>query len=281
MASTSFAAEKLLLGGCGSPDIVIMDKKSGDISWRHKLKRDKGEDCLDAELTKEGNLLYAYTRGARMVDRKDEKVLWDFKCAPGQEVYTATQLKDGHYFVAMCGKPSRAVILDKEGKILKDISFETKIDHVHGQFRQVLPLSQDKFLVPVFSAHNVTTYDGEGKAIGEPVPAECTPFGLTITKKGHWIMGGGDTGKIVIVDPKTKKPIKTITSEDTKPHKLLFVSEIRELKNGNLLVVNWKGHSGDKTPPALIELTPEGKVVWTLDKKEGLGDLCTAYVFDE
>lgn len=78
--------------------VAILDKKTGEIEWSHPLN--KGEDCNDVEITREGNILYAYTSGARMITR-DQQTVWDFKAKKGEELFTATQLSSGHYMLAI------------------------------------------------------------------------------------------------------------------------------------------------------------------------------------
>ena len=54
-----------------------------------------------------------------------------------EELFTATQLNSGGYFLAICGHPARIVELDSQGNPLKEIQFETGIKRVHNQFRQI------------------------------------------------------------------------------------------------------------------------------------------------
>ena len=74
--NASFAREKLLMSGCSWDKVVIVDKKTGKTEWTHQLQ--KGDDCNDVEITKAGNVLYAYKGGARLVT-KSQNILWDFK----------------------------------------------------------------------------------------------------------------------------------------------------------------------------------------------------------
>ena len=81
--------EKLLVSGCGWKQVSILDKVSGKIEWTHPLQ--PSEDCNDVELTTEGNILYAYTTGARLINRQQE-ILWDFKADEKEELYIEAQL---------------------------------------------------------------------------------------------------------------------------------------------------------------------------------------------
>ena len=70
--SRKYKNEKLLIAGCGWRKIAVIDKKTGNPEWEHALG--KGEDCNDIELTKEKNILYAYTSGARLITPSQEVV---------------------------------------------------------------------------------------------------------------------------------------------------------------------------------------------------------------
>lgn len=144
--------EKLLVSGCGWKQVSILDKASGKIEWTHPLQ--PGEDCNDVELTTEGNILYAYTTGARLINRQQE-VLWDFKADEKEELYTATQLTDGKYLLALCGNPSRIIELSADGKPIYELTFDTSIADVHSQFRQIVKTPENTYLIPLMGRGEV------------------------------------------------------------------------------------------------------------------------------
>ena len=127
-------------------------QKTGEIEWSHPLN--KGEDCNDVEITREGNILYAYTSGARMITR-DQQTVWDFKAKKGEELFTATQLPSGHYMLAICGTPSRIIELDPQGHPVEEIKFDTSITGVHDQFRQIVKTPQNTYLIPLMGKGEV------------------------------------------------------------------------------------------------------------------------------
>lgn len=69
-----YGKEKLLIAGCGWNKVAVVDKRTGCLDWEHLLG--KGEDCNDVELTKEKNILYAYTSGARLIT-PSQQIVWD------------------------------------------------------------------------------------------------------------------------------------------------------------------------------------------------------------
>ena len=59
------AQEKLVLAGSGNPAVMIVDKQSGTVEWKHALE--KGEECNTVAVTRQGNILYSYKKGAKLI----------------------------------------------------------------------------------------------------------------------------------------------------------------------------------------------------------------------
>lgn len=51
------AQDKILVAGSGNPFILLVDKQTGKVEWKHSLE--KGEECNTVALTKDGNVLYS------------------------------------------------------------------------------------------------------------------------------------------------------------------------------------------------------------------------------
>ena len=76
MGFRAAAQDKLLVAGSGNPNILLLDKQTGKVEWQHALE--KGEECNAVALTKKGEILYSYKRGAKLVTW-DHQVVWDYK----------------------------------------------------------------------------------------------------------------------------------------------------------------------------------------------------------
>lgn len=252
--------EKLLIGGCNWDKLMIVDKKTSAVEWTHQLQ--KGDDCNDLEVTKAGNILYAYKGGARLVSRA-QAILWDFKVEKGQELYTATELPSGEYLLAVCANPSRLITLNKNGEKMKEQNFDTGIAHVHGQFRQVLPTQQNTYLIPLMGKGEVIELTQSGEVLRR-ITVGGNPFSVKLMRDGNWIVGCGDAHKYVIVDPVRKIVKDSITAADVSKVALLFVAEPHPYPNGNVMIANWNGHSKDKTQSQLVEIDSKNRVVWAL-----------------
>ncbi len=272
-----FAQQKLLVAGSGWPYVTIIDKSSGQIEWTHHLEQ--GTECNDTEMTAEGNILIAYKKGAKLIT-KDEKVLWDFKAEPGQELFTATQLPNGNFFLAACAHPARFITLNNKGEIIKEQNYDLRIKNVHGQFRQVTPTVEKTIIVPVFSRGEVIELDQNNKIIRQ-IKVGGNPFSVKILHNGNWLVACGDAHKFVVVDPIKQEVLKTVLDSDLPDYSLYFVAETYRLKNGNYMLANWNGHVKDKTQPKIIEIDQQNKVIWTLPHNDKIKNISTIYLINE
>jgi hypothetical protein len=268
-------SEKLLIGGCGWDKVAIVDKKSNAIEWIHQLQ--KGDDCNDVEITKAGNVLYAYKGGARLITRNQD-VIWDFKVEKGQELYTATELPSGEYLLAVCAIPSRIITLNSKGEKIKEQNFDSGITNVHGQFRQILPTRENTYLIPLMGKGEVIELTQTGEVIRR-VTVGGNPFSVKLLPDGNWLVACGDAHKLVVVDSEKQAVKQTIAAEDVSNVALLFVAEMNNYPNGNVLISNWNGHSKDKNQPKLIELDSKNQVVWTLAPNDEIKNISAVYSF--
>lgn len=269
-----YKGDKMLIAGSGWDKIAVVDKQTGELDWEHILG--KGEDCNDVELTDQRNILYAYTSGARLIS-SDQQVVWDYKVGKNEELFTATQLPGGGYLLAICGHPARIVELNKKGAQVKEFSFETGIESVHNQFRQILKTRSGTYLIPLFGTGQLIEIDGKGKELNR-VSVGGTPFSVKQLKNGNRLVACGDGHNWVEVDPKSWQIVRSVSSSDIQGLSLLFVAELCRDKNGTTLVSNWNGHSTDKSQPKLAEINKDNQVVWRLKDPGGMSNVSSVYL---
>jgi outer membrane protein assembly factor BamB len=270
LASTlTFAQQKLLIAGSGWNKVAIIDKTTAKIEWSHPLG--KGTECNDIEITRDGHILMAYKKGAKLIS-KAQKVIWDFKAEIGQEIFTATQLPNGNYFLAICAQPARFITLNKNGEQISEQNYDLQIPKNHAQFRQVTPTSNNTIIIPVFGKGEIIEIDKNNTVLRQ-IKVGGNLFAVKILPNKNWLVACGDAHKFVIVNPKKEKIVKSYTDEDIKQHSLKFVAEPHLLKNGNYLIANWNGHAKDKTQAKIIEIDKKGKVVWTLPSNDKIKNI--------
>lgn len=248
----------LYIVGCGNDFMGRIDYATAQVEWRVDTKWP--EDCNDVEITKQG-ILYAYRGGARLVDPKDGRQVWNYTAPEGHELYTATRHKRG-YLLAMCGPTSKIVTLDKNGKETGQLLLNTGIDDIHGQLRQILPTNHDTYLIPLMSRGEVIEIDLKGTIL-KRIKVGGTPFSVHHTnQRGQYMVSLGDASAIVILDLESEKVVRRISNDNLIGGvKLLFVAEVRMLPNGNIMVANWNGHVSNKTEPKIVEISPDNRVV--------------------
>lgn len=256
--------ERLLICGCNWNKIAQIDKTNGQILWSHPVL--PGEDCNDIERTRRGDILYAYQKGARLI-RENHEVVWDYKAPEHTEVYTATELRDGRFMITMCGNPARIVFLNKKGEVIQELPFQTGIQNIHDQFRQITFSRNNTFLIPLMGTGEVIEMDQQGKILRR-VNVGGNLFSIKELKNGNWLVGCGDSHRFVEVDPQSGKILHEVNNDSLKEVDFLFVAETLRLPNGNTLLCNWCGHSAIKTQAKVIEVDPDNQVVWQLQNPE-------------
>lgn len=248
---------ELYIAGCANNYIGRVDYKSGAYLWKFPVT--PPEDCNDIELTKKG-VLYAYKGGARLLNEKGEQI-WNYTAPDGCELYTATKSKYG-YLLAMCGAQSLIVQLNQRGELIKKTTFDTGVKNVHGQLRQIIETKNNTFLIPVMASGELIEIDNQGNVL-KRIKTGGTPFSVHNTNtNGEYMVSCGDASKIVFINLEKQKIVREIRNEDIKGDvKMLFVAELKMLKNGNILIANWNGHVNDKTQPQIFEIDSQNRVV--------------------
>ncbi len=141
------ASHHLLLGGSGWDKIAIVNKNTKEIEWEHPLE--KGWECNSVAVTPDRNILFSYSKGAKLITRDHEEV-WNISAPEGCEMQTARVLSNGNYLLAWCGNPATIMEVNAKGEILSKTDFDTRIEQPHAQFRQVNKNKRGNYLVPLF-----------------------------------------------------------------------------------------------------------------------------------
>ncbi len=274
MGFRAVAQDKLLVAGSGNPHILLVDKQTGKVEWKHALE--KGEECNTVALTRKGEVLYSYKRGAKLVTW-DHQVVWDYPAPDKTELQSATLLRDGGVLLGLCGNPARFIELDKNGKEVNEVVLDLEVEKPHNQFRQVFQLRNKNYLIPIMTRQKVLEVTRKGKVVAEH-QIEGKAFSSLELKDGNLLLPCGDGHYYMVIDRRTGEELKRTNANDIPGVSLLFVGQILQLKNQNLLICNWYGHTKDVTvdEPQLIEIDKEGKVVWSLHDKENVGKISAA-----
>lgn len=268
------AQDKILVAGSGNPRILLIDKQTGKVEWQHALE--KGEECNTVALTPQGNILYSYKKGAKVVTW-GHRVVWDYRVPEHSELQSATLLRNGRALLGICGNPARLVEVDKKGREVNEVILHLGTEKPHSQFRQVFGLRNGNYLVPVMAKRKILEVSRKGKIrAGHEIDGKA--FSSLELRDGNLLLPCGDGHYYLIVERGTGKELKRVESEDIDGASLWFVAQVVELENNNLLICNWGGHTKGAVvnEPQLIEIDENGKVVWALHNKQEIGHVSAA-----
>ena len=269
--------EKLAVAGSGWNDIAIISKKTGTIEWKHSLEQ--GTECNDIEITPDGHVLFAYSKGAKLINRNHETI-WDYQAKDKEEIHTATRLKEGGYMIAICSDPARIVELDPTGKQTKEITFRTLIFDNHNQFRQVAKTDDGIYLVPLIEKRKVLQISPEGRNVGTAFIGYDL-FSVKPLKNKNILVSCGRDGQFIELNPATPHRDSMFITSEIQGGILRYVAEIHLYKNGNKLIANSNMYSDDNAQPLLIEIDKENEVVWSLPYNKEIKNITAVYSFFE
>ena len=272
---SSCKKEKLPIAGNGWQEIAIVDKKSGTIEWRHAL--DKDDECNDIEVMPDGNVLYAYSKGAKLISRKYETI-WDYKAKDNEEIHSVTRLDNGGFMIAVCGEPARIVELDKDGKQTKELPFHTVTFDTNKQFRHVAQMSDGTYVIPLMEKRKIMLLSPEGQNKGSLfIGSELTSVKALDNGKA---LVSCSNGSFLELNPSLRIDSAIITSS-IKGGSLLYVAEIIPYENGNKLIANSNMYSNDKSQSLLIEIDKNNEIVWKLNFNKEIKNITSVYSFFE
>lgn len=261
--------QKLLLAGSGWNKVVIIDKDTKQIEWEHPLQ--KGWECNSATATPDGNILFAYSKGAKLITR-DQKELWNIPAPEGCEMQTARVLPDGNYLLAWCGHPAKIMEVNAKGEILSETTYETGIEHSHAQFRQVNKNKAGNYLMPLFATSEVREISPKGELV-KTTKLEGTPYSTVLLDNGNYMVACGDGHSLMEVNLDKGEVIRRIGEKDIEGVSLFFVAQLLPTDKG-LYICNWQGHdpsAKESNNPQLMEIDSNNKVIWSLNDNDTFG----------
>ena len=270
--------EKLAIAGSGWNEIAIVSKKTGMIEWKHALNT--GDECNDIEVTPDGNVLFAYSKGAKLINRNHETI-WDYKAGENEEIHTATRLKEGGYMVAVCGDPARIVELDPTGKPSHELSFPTFIfNNTHNQFRQVLKTDEGIYHIPLIKKRIIMRISTDGQLKGT-VDVGQDLFSVIELENKNLLVSCGKDSRFIEINPAKQQRDSMLVTSNIQGGILRYVAEIVLYENGHKLIANSNMNSDDKSQPLLLEIDKENNVVWSLPYNKEIKNITAVYSFFE
>jgi Mala s 1-like protein len=208
---------------------VVIVAADGKVEWEVPCKH----NSHDIAQLENGNLLLHTGQTTIVEMTKDKKVVWQYEAKPkagysGRIEIHAFQRLADGLTMVAESGNRRIVEVDKEGKIVKEIALQVDHPDPHRDTRMVRKLASGNYLVCHEGDGVVREYDESGKVVWS--------YALDLAGRpaspGHGPEGHGTA-----------------------------VFGALRMAGGNTLIACGNGNR-------VIEVTPEGKTVWSLDQKE-------------
>ncbi len=201
----------------------------GNVEWSY----DNKAEAHDLHQLANGNILLplSSTEIVEMTPAKD--IVWRYKAVPkagynGRVEVHAFQRLANGLTMVAESGNGRLVEVDKDGKIVHEIALQLEHPHPHRDTRMVRALANGNYLVCQEAEGRVKEYDRAGKVVW----SYTLDLGGRPRSDGHGPEGHG-----------------------------IEVFGAVRLPSGNTLIAGGNNNR-------VLEVTPEGKLVWTLDQKE-------------
>jgi outer membrane protein assembly factor BamB len=208
---------------------VAIVSDTGEVEWETPTKA----DVHDLSLLPDGNVLFLYSPAKVVEMNRDKQVVWEYEAKPKNAQVPRVEV---HAFQRLADGTTmvaesgngRIVEVDRAGKIVYEVPLTLDKPDPHRETRMVRKLENGHYLVCHEGDGKVREYDRHGKVVW----TYALDLGGRPRSDGH-----GPEG-----------------------HGVEVYGAIR-LKSGNTLIAGGNNNR-------VLEVTTEGKIVWSLDQRE-------------
>ncbi len=266
LAAVPNIKHQLLISGTGLDYVGVVDS-TGKLIWKHvEIESGPGNGQKnDSWLLPNGNIVYAYQWGVRIVNTRTNAVVWDRptpkRAGQTGETHSCQPLDSGSskFLVGESFNDTSFIVeVDTTGHEWRRISLTNVGSGTHGQFRQIRKTPQKTYLVSSYSLHLSFEYDSTGHLVHQ-FPAGGYMAGRL--DNGNTLIATGDDmrvveytagGTLVWQVNNTNLNISTVS--------IGFASEALRLPDGNSIITNWGGH-GTGYGAAVVEVKSDRTIV--------------------
>jgi len=251
--------------GVGKANQAVIVAEDGTVQWKFE------KPASDGWVLPGGNVLLALYPtegfpggGVVEVDRKTKKIVFRYQ-GQQKEISTVQPLSRGQFLVAELGPEPRALVIDRNGKVLKSTPLACQTTNFHMQTRMLRVLPNGNYIAPHLLDFAVKEYDPDtGKVLGT-FPTDDRgrekrdwPFTAIRLKDGNTLIGCTNGNRIIEVDAEGKI-VWSVSNEDIGENLFDDACGAQRLPNGNTVITSYHS-SGERVK--LFEVTREKKVVW-------------------
>ena len=251
--------------GVGKANRAVIVGEDGSIEWKVDLP------ASDGWVLPSGNVLLALygtpefpNGGAVEIDRKTKEIVFAYK---GQQKETSTvqPLADGTFLLAELGPEPRALVINRDGKVLKTTPLQCQKQNAHMQTRMLRQLPSGNYLAPHLLDLAVKEYNPDTGKVLKTFPTDDRgrekrdwPFTAIRLENGNTLIGCTNGNRVIEVDA-DGKIVWSVTNDDLGENLLDDACGVQRLPNGNTVVTSYhaKGNA-----VKLLEITRDKKVAW-------------------
>ena len=251
--------------GVGKANRTVIVNEQGKVEWKLDMP------ASDGWVLPSGNVLLALyptagfpTGGVIEVERATKKILWQYK-GQQKEISTVQPLDSGTFLVAELGPEPRAIVINKQGEILKSTPLQCQKANAHMQTRMLRVLPGGNYIAPHLLDFAVKEYDPEtGKVVREFATDDRGrekkdwPFTAIRLANGNTVIGCTNGNRVIEMDEKGKI-VWSVDNNDLGEKLIDDACGVQRLANGNTVITSYHA-KGDQVK--LYEVTPDKKVVW-------------------
>ena len=251
---------------------VFIVGSDGKVEWEYPAPL-----CNDLWVLPGGNLLFNTGHGVKEVTR-EKKVVFQYDSTSG--IYACQRLANGNTFLGEC-EAGRLLDVAPDGKIVKEVRLLPEgTDGGSAYMRNARRLLGGGYLVAHYGSSVVREYDAQGKMVRE-IAAPGGPHSVARRPGGNTLVACGDGKGGSRCSRSTRKARRSgrcgarTCRADPK-----FMAGFQRLPNGNTVLCNWLGHGHLGQGPHVMEVTPEGKVVWTFADHQAMQTISNIQLLD-
>jgi outer membrane protein assembly factor BamB len=251
--------------GLGKANQAVIVAEDGTVEWKFE------KPASDGWVLPGGNVLLALYPtegfpggGVVEVDRESKKIIFQYK-GQQKEISTVQALSRGRFLVAELGPEPRALVIDRNGDILKSTPLQCQTSNFHMQTRMLRVLPNGNYIAPHLLDFAVKEYDPDTGKVLRTFPTDDRgrdkrdwPFTAIRLKDGNTLIGCTNGNRIIEVDA-GGKIVWSVSNDDIGENLFDDACGAQRLPNGNTVITSYHS-SGERVK--LFEVTREKKVVW-------------------
>jgi outer membrane protein assembly factor BamB len=268
------AQHPMLYIGEGCNKMFLINE--GKVIWTYSTG--KGWEYDDIWLLSNGNILFSRMSYAAEVTPQ-KKIVWRLDAPQGTEIHSLQPLGLDKVFVLRNGTPAKIMVINKQTgavEVEHDLPEDVTGKGVHGQFRRARVTAQGTYLLSCLQKNQVVEYDKNFNEIW--FYKILSPWAAIRLKNGNTLISDERDSLAREVNPKGETVWEFKLSELPPEIGFSGSQSCVRLANGNTIFCS-RGNGG-KTPQ-LVEINPDGKVVWVLNDWKDLGPATAIQVLDE